>query len=111
MPVPTANDIAIVLSGGETNIDPNASIGGIPSTTPLQDNIIDNLFGDVAPTDATNGLTDYRCFYVFNDASAALYNIQLYVNGIATGGSAIQLGVDQSDEIQRLTVSGVTPSV
>lgn len=61
MPI-SSSEIKFYLSGGASNSDPLASIGGaISSTLALQ-----NLFANVNSTDAASGKTYYRCIYVKN---------------------------------------------
>ena len=105
----TAEDISIVLSGGSGNTDPNASLGGEPSITPIIDLQLNNLFSDVSPADAEEGDEDYRGFYVFNDGEETVFNVELWVHDEITGGSGIELGVEEFDEIQRITFSSNIP--
>jgi len=64
MPV-SPSEIVLRLSGGPTNTDPDAAIGGAKSATaatPGQG----GLFRDVTIAEAGAGVTLYRCFYVEN---------------------------------------------
>ena len=103
-------DISIVLSGGVNNINPNLSLGGDPSITPIGDNIINNLFSDVSPDQAASGSEDYRCFYFFNDSEQIIYNIKIWIESEVEGGSNIEMGIEEVDELQRMTVSVDTPA-
>lgn len=106
----TAEDISIVLSGGINNLDPNLSLGGDPSTTQIRDNLINNLFSDVTPDQAETGYEDYRCFYIFNDGDDPIYNVELWIESQVDGGASIELGVEEADELQRITLSGAIPT-
>lgn len=64
MPI-TSTDIEYRLSGGASNTDPNASIGGIKSSTEIGTGL-HNLFDVVGSAETTAGDTEYRCFYVHN---------------------------------------------
>lgn len=101
----TANDISLVLSGGSTNINPNLSLGGDPSATPVSDGVINNLFDDILPEEATEGHEDYRCVYYFNDGTASVYDIELYIDEDFAGGATVELGIESRDEIQRITIT------
>lgn len=98
------SDISFVLSGGTTNINANNSLGGDPSSTVIVNSILNNLFADVSPTDAEDGNIHYRCFYVFNDGTETAYNIRVWIFDEVEDGSSIQLGVEESDETQRITI-------
>ena len=62
----TADNIGFYLSGGSGNIDPNASLGGAISNTPVPINVRNNLFHSVFSNRAITGDTEYRCIYVKN---------------------------------------------
>lgn len=115
MAIATATDLSIVLSGGSTNVNPNLSIGGYPTATSILDNNLNNLFSDVTPEQASEGLEDYRCLYLFNDASgdeSTIYNMILWTKSQLTGGSTIEIGITDQNESQRILLSssdGVTP--
>lgn len=106
----TVEDISIVLSGGINNLDPNLSLGGDPSTTPVRDNLINNLFSDVTPDQAEDGYEDYRCFYFFNDGDSTIYNIEVWIESQVEDGASIELGIEETDELQRITLSGAIPT-
>jgi hypothetical protein len=63
-----ASDILLRLSGGSGNTDPNASLGGVMSTsTVITDNTANNLFDQKSGAESTAGRTEYRGFYVLNN--------------------------------------------
>lgn len=105
----SASDIAVVLSGGSTNLDPNKSLGGDPSSAPVIDNVLNNLFADVTSDQSAAGFTDYRCIYFFNDGTTSIYNVELWIDSITEGGSSIQLGIQSNNEVQQVTITG-TPT-
>ena len=76
-----ASDIKFYLSGGAGNTDPNASLGGIISTTEITDDTLDNLFDNVSGAEHTAGDTEYRCFYVKNtNGTDTAYAVKLYID-------------------------------
>ena len=62
----TSSNIKFYLSGGTSNSNVNASIGGAISTTEVTDNSLHNLFDKTLGTESTAGDTEYRCIYVKN---------------------------------------------
>lgn len=57
-----SSDIKYRLSGGSSNTDPAASLGGVKSSTDAS-----NYFDDVSSAEASSGDTEYRCIYVHNN--------------------------------------------
>ncbi len=80
MPV-AASDITLRLSGGASNSDVNASIGGAKSSVAVNlSTIMNNLFDNVSDSEALAGDIEYRCFYVHNGhATDTLTNPKLYI--------------------------------
>lgn len=56
-----STDIKYRLSGGATNTDPSASLGGVISSTDAA-----NYFDAVSSAEASGGSVEYRCIYVHN---------------------------------------------
>jgi len=100
-------DISIVLSGGATNADPEQSLGGLPSNTPVTTQVINNLFDDVTAEEQEGGYEDYRCFYIFNDGSTPIYTVRLWIMEEQEFGSSVEMGIRDATELQRLTVSPI----
>ncbi len=59
-------DLKWYYSGGNTNTNPDASLGGEISTHEITSNLVENLFDNVDAAEATSGMTDYRCAYIKN---------------------------------------------
>lgn len=64
-----AADIDYRLSGGGSNTDPAASIGGAKSST----DIGANIFDDVSSAEAAAGDIEYRCIYIHNNHGSLSY--------------------------------------
>ena len=62
----TSSNIKFYLSGGTSNTNVNASLGGAISTTEVTDNSLHNLFDKTLGTESTAGDIEYRCIYVKN---------------------------------------------
>ena len=65
MPI-VASDIKVRLIGGSSNSDPNASLGGVKSSTEVTDNTLNNLYDQVSGSESASGDTEYRCVYIHN---------------------------------------------
>lgn len=101
----TSDDISVVLSGGSANLNPNNSLGGEPSSTPVVDGALNNLFDDVSPEESEEGHQDYRCIYFFNDGESPFYDINLWIQEDYPGGAVMEVGVERQNETQRITLS------
>lgn len=76
MPI-VASDIKYRLSGGASNSDPNASIGGVMSTTT---DAPASIFDNVSSAEAAAGDIEYRCIYVLNNhGSLTLENGKVWI--------------------------------
>lgn len=62
----TSSDLKIYLSGGSSNTDPVASLGGAISSTEVVDNTLANLFPNVTSAQALAGITQYLCIFIKN---------------------------------------------
>lgn len=102
----TAEDISFVLSGGSGNLDPTLSLGGSPAASPIITNSLNNLFDDVISNETESGGEDYRCIYIFNDGDTAIFNPNLFIYDDYEEGSVIELGIEDRNEVQRITISG-----
>jgi hypothetical protein len=100
MSVITTSDIKYYLSGGATNTDPNASLGGAISTTELVDDTLHNLFAKVGAAEALAGSTKYRALYVKNENASSLtfQDIVAYISSQTTSGdTSIEISVATED--------------
>ena len=79
MPI-VSTDIKFYLSGGAANADPDASLGDAISATEIVSATLHNLFDIVNSSEANDGDTEYRCFYVKNThATLTLQNAVVFV--------------------------------
>ena len=82
MPI-VSGDIDIHLSGGSSNTDTDASLGGAISTTEVTDASLHNLFDIISSSEASSGDTEYRCIYVKNNhGSLALQNAVIWIQTV-----------------------------
>jgi len=105
MTITNSDDITVVLSGGTTNINPNNSLGGDPSATPVSTATLNNLFDDVSAEETDDGHEDYRCIYFFNDGDTPIYVVQMWISDDFEGGATVEIGTVYRDESQRITLS------
>lgn len=105
MAITSYQDISVVLSGGASNLIPDGALGGDPSSAPVQNDRLNNLFHDVSPEEATDGYDDYRCIYFFNDGDTTIYALKLYIYEDIAGGAEMSIGFDTRNEIQRITIT------
>lgn len=92
MPI-ISSDIKYRLSGGGSNTDPAASLGGAISTTT---DAPSGIFDDVSSAEATAGDIEYRCVYVKNNhGSLTLQGAKIWIQTQTPSGDtdvAIGLG-------------------
>lgn len=82
------------LTGGASNTDPNASLGGVMSSTQMPT----NLFDDVQPDEATNGDTEYRAIDVYNSGDATAIGVKIYIDPeTSSPDTQIDLGYDATN--------------
>jgi len=102
MPV-VASDIKYLYSGGSTNTNPNASLGGPPSIYQVANNL---LFDNVTSQQASSGATDYRCLYITNDnATYNFYNPAIYIAFDTAGGANVQIGFEIANDRQYVNIT------
>lgn len=78
----------------------------MPSSYPVS-GALNNLFSNVTETTAISGTTDYRCLYIFNNNSLyTVYNLQVYTTELENTISTIEIGINSSSEIQKITING-----
>lgn len=81
-----STDIILRLSGGASNTDPNACLGGVMSTTTaIVDNTLHNLFDKVTGAESTAGEEEYRGFYILNNhGTLTLESAKIWVDSETT---------------------------
>jgi len=82
------------LSGGAGNTDPNASLGGVISTTTIVDAVNENLFDDIKRKEIVAGKTEFRCFYIKNtNASIPVHGAIVRIDAFPIS-STVTIGLD-----------------
>lgn len=102
MPIVPGN-ISYLYSGGNTNNNPNLSLGGAPSIYTVNNN---TLFDNVTSSQALTGTIDYRCLYISNDSvTDSLYNAEIFILYDPTGGGEMQIGFEFQNDRQYVNIS------
>ena len=111
----TSSDLKIYLSGGAGNSDPNASLGGIISSTEVTDNTTHNLFDQVSGTESNAGDTEYRGVYLKNThGTLTLQNTKIYISSnTGSADTTIDIALDggaTNATMETLTNEDTAPS-
>lgn len=98
MPISSA-ELVYRLSGGTTNTNPNASLGGAMSTAAggvITTATLNNLFDDVSGDESAAGDTEYRCMYLENtNGTLTLSAIKAWISSVsASADSVYAIGLD-----------------
>lgn len=104
------NQIQFRLSGGQNNSNPSLSIGGPISNFPVV-GTINSVFKDVSKEEAASGKTDYRCLYIVNESqNDTLFDASIAIDSQGSGGSSVQIGISNQNEIQEIEIKGTPES-
>lgn len=91
------SDLVWYLSGGESNTDPDDSLGGEISTTQWTGGTAHDLFDVITAEQNESEVVDYRCVYVVNEhGSLTLQGSEVWFQSIVSGGANIALGLDDA---------------
>lgn len=95
MPV-IPSDVIMYLSGGSSNTDPEASLGGEMSSEVVSRDSVSDLFDDILPDQSAVGRVDYRCVYIYNDSATDDFESVVAFISIQSISpeTTIELGVD-----------------
>jgi len=108
------SDIKLYHSGGAANADPNASLGGIISTTQITDNSLHNLFDKISGAEAEAGDTEYRCFFIKNTHATLTYQsvkVYIYTNTPSTDTDVnISVATETGSPVQTIANESTAPT-
>lgn len=87
-----ATDIHHRFSGGSTNTDPNASLGGVESSNQFASpGSLHGLFDPVTSSESSAGKTEYRGIYIHNNhGTLTLVDARVF---FSTASSQVDMGV------------------
>lgn len=90
----SAADVKTYLSGGTSNADPNASIGGKQSSTQWAGGTLHDLFDVISGDENAGSVVDYRCvFYKNTHASLSTSAGKLWIQSEVSGGASLAIGL------------------
>lgn len=92
-----ASSLVWKLTGGASNSDPNASLGGTHSSVSISGTALNNIFDDVSASEASAGDTEYRAIDLTNSGDASATGVVLY-NSVETTstGTTLDFGIEGS---------------
>ena len=94
----TQANIQFRLSGGASNTDVNASLGGVISSTQITTATLANLFGNVGAQEAEDGSVKYRGVYIINtNATTTWQAVVAFINQI-TPSTSTAFAIGLADE-------------
>lgn len=87
-------DFTLRLSGGASNTDGNASLGGIKSSQVVSSSV-DALFDAISAGEAATGGTEYRVVYLHNaNATDTMINAVVYISSqTSSPTTSVEIGV------------------
>jgi len=95
-------DLIFRLSGGASNTDPAAALGGAMSTAAggiiTKTKTFNSIFDDISGAEAAAGSVEYRCIYVQNaNASLGLTSPKVWIDSnVGNVNDMIDIGLDLS---------------
>jgi hypothetical protein len=91
-----AKDVKFYLSGGASNANPKAALGGVISShDDIAVDILGALFDDVTSGEATSGTTEYRCYYVKNTSADTWFSAEVWIQSdTSSANTALAIGLD-----------------
>ena len=106
-------ELKFYLTGGSTNTDANASLGGAPNFTTgeITTDELHNLFDDVSASESESGIIDYRCFAVKNtNTTIDLTESKIFVLTQPTKSTvAIAFEEPSTDAVQTIASESTAP--
>lgn len=90
-------NLKFFLSGGASNSDPNAALGGAKSSVEIVDDTLNNLFDDVSGGEHAAGDINYRCLFIKNDSAETASNVKVYLESNTPAvDDSVEIGKDLS---------------
>jgi hypothetical protein len=94
-----AASLQLRLTGGGSNSDPNASLGGTASSNQVSGTPLNNLFDNVSPGEASAGRTEYRAISIHNAGDATATSITLWFDTQTPSASTVvACGIDSGTQ-------------
>ena len=92
-----AATLELRYTGGASNSDPTASLGGVSSSVALSATALNNLFNDITPAERTAGVIKYRALSLYNSGADAATAIAAYMSTITSSTDTnLAFGLDST---------------
>lgn len=93
-------NLELRLTGGSTNSDPNNSLGGDMSSSPVQQaDPMNNLFDDVTPAEASAGDVEYRAVDIYNSGDMSAESVFIWFSQqTPSPDSLVEIGLDATQQ-------------
>ena len=105
-------NLIFTLTGGASNSDPNASLGGVGSSVELSNTALNNLFDDVTPAQAASGVVEYRAIDILNNGTNPATSVNFFFGAQSSSpNSDLAAGLDATTQTiadEATAPSGVT---
>ena len=101
-----AGDFDTYLSGGASNSDPDAALGGAKSSTAWTGGSLHDLFDVVSGAENAASEAEYRAIYIQNGhGTLTMQGLSVYVSAETTGGAALAIAI--ADEAIDATIETI----
>lgn len=113
MPI-ASSDIVLRLSGGASNTDPNASIGGAMSTAGggiITTDTMNNDMDDITSAEASAGITIYHAYFYQNAHGSLTYIAPKFYIASQTSSSDTSVEVALAGEAKNTAAETLSPNV
>lgn len=92
-------NLIFTLTGGASNADPAASLGGVGSSQELSATALNNLFDNVQPAEAVAGDVEYRAIDILNNGDEAAVSVEFYFGSQSSSAdTALATGLDDGTQ-------------
>lgn len=81
--------LVLRLTGGASNADPNASLGGTRSSEVVSGTALNNVFDDVGAAEASAGDTEYRAIDLYNSGDATAEGVTFFFDANTSSGDTV----------------------
>ena len=103
--------LVLRLTGGASNNDPNASLGGTRSSVAVSGTAMNNLFDNVSPDEATAGDVEYRAVDLVNTGDATAVSVTAYFEpNTSSADTQLAVGSDGVESTKSIADEGAAPA-
>jgi hypothetical protein len=92
-----AADLQFNLTGGASNSDPDASLGGVGSSAEITDPAEGNMFDSVLAREVVSSdLVEYRAMDIYNAGDATAVNVEFFITDTVSSESTLYTWYESS---------------